>query len=79
MSVERSMNNHDKLGNMDIGNLALKLIFGVTVARVLSSVDWGKRAPEARWPGFKCQHHPLTAMWSWERHLTSVSVSSSVK
>lgn len=73
------MNNRDKLGNMDGGNLALKLIFGVTVARVLSSVDWGKTVPEARWPEFKCQHHHLTATWPWDSHLTSASVSSSVK
>lgn len=36
MSLERSMNNHDdRLGNRDIGNLALKLIVGVIVVRVL--------------------------------------------
>lgn len=43
MSLERSMNNHDdRLGNRDIGNLALKLIGGVIVASVLSTVDQGK-------------------------------------
>lgn len=42
MSLERSMNNHDKLGNRDIGNFALKLKFGVTVARVSNCVDQGK-------------------------------------
>lgn len=39
MGLERSMNNHDKLGNGDIGNLALQLIDGVTVASVVSSMD----------------------------------------
>lgn len=35
-SLERSMNNRDdRLGNRDIGNLALKLIVGVIVVRVL--------------------------------------------
>lgn len=43
MSLERSMNNHDKLGNRDIGNFALKLKVGVTVARVSSCVDQGKQ------------------------------------
>ena len=63
MSLERSMNNHDdKLGNRDVGNLALKLIVGVIVARFLSSWTRGKRAPGARGPGFKSQHHHLTAM-----------------
>lgn len=43
MSLERSMNNHDDtLGSRNIGNLALKLRVGVTVAEVLSSVDQGK-------------------------------------
>ena len=57
------MNNHDdKLGNRDVGNLALKLIVGVIVARFLSSWTRGKRAPGARGPGFKSQHHHLTAM-----------------
>lgn len=37
------MNNHDDtLGNRNIGNLALQLVAGVTVAEVLSSVDQGK-------------------------------------
>lgn len=41
MSLERSMNNHDdRLGNRNLGNLALKLIVGVIFAR-------GKRAPGA--------------------------------
>lgn len=62
MSVERHMNNHDKFGNRDIGNLGLKLRVGVTVAGVLSSVDQGQEGTWGQMPGFKSQHHHLMAM-----------------
>lgn len=42
MSLERSMNNHDKLGNRNIRNFVLKLKVGVTVARVFSCCGPGK-------------------------------------
>lgn len=66
------MNNHDKLGSRDIVNLALKLKVGVTVAWVLNSVDQGKKALGAKWPGFKSQHYHLTAVGPWESCLTSL-------
>lgn len=63
ISLERSVNNHDDtLGNRDIGNLALKLVVGVIVAKVLSSVDQGKGDIWSHmWPGFKSHHYHVTA------------------
>lgn len=80
MGLERSMNNHDKLGSGDIGNLALQLIDDIHCCQSHEQCGPGEEGTWGHMARFQMPAPPLNGHVTLGKSLNySASVSLSVK